>query len=188
MYRIRRGIHIHFAHHVRGHRGPCISVHGHSWKFELELGAKRLDDEGFVRDFSLLKARVLEPCHLLLDHSLAIGTKTWEESRLPLVELGQALVDSRKETMGHRGERQLGHEGELAGARNEYPGDIKVTVFPFAPTSERMAEWLFTLGKERLEDARVRVLRALVYETLHPVESVAEFSEPAARSSSASTG
>ena len=175
MYRIHRGIHIHFAHHVRGHRGACISVHGHSWKFELELGADSLDDEGFVCDFAHLKARVLEPCYLLLDHSLAIGTRTWEESQGALAELGQILVDSRKETMGHRGERQPGFEGELAGARNEYPGDIKVTVFPFAPTSERMAEWLFALGRERLEDTRVRVLRALVYETLHPVESVAEY-------------
>lgn len=77
--------------------------------------------------------------------------------------------------MGHRGERQPGWEGTLAGARNEFPGDIKVSVFPFAPTSERLAEWLFHLADEKLGDERVRVLSTRVYETLHPVESIAEY-------------
>ena len=77
--------------------------------------------------------------------------------------------------MGSRGERQAGHEGLLAGARNEFPGDIKVSVFPFAPTSERLAEWLYRLSKERMADERVEVLSTRVYETLHPVESIAEY-------------
>lgn len=175
MYRIIKGIHVHFAHHVRGHRGPCISVHGHTWKLEVTLGARELDAEGFVRDFSDLRAAVLEPCYLLLDHSLAIGADTWSETRSALEQLGAGLVASREVTMGHRGERQPGVEGTLAGARNEFPGDIKVSVFPFAPTSERLAEWLFHLAKERLADDRVRVLSTRVYETLHPVESIAEY-------------
>lgn len=175
MYRIIKGIHVHFAHHVRGHRGPCISVHGHTWKLEVTLGARELDAEGFVRDFADLRAEVLEPCYLLLDHSLAIGADTWSETKGALEQLGAGLVASREVTMGHRGERQAGVEGALAGARNEFPGDIKVSVFPFAPTSERLAEWLFHLAKERLADDRVRVLSTRVYETLHPVESIAEY-------------
>ncbi|MET0413201.1 MAG: 6-carboxytetrahydropterin synthase, partial [Polyangiaceae bacterium] len=43
MYRITTGIHIHFAHHIRGHAGPCISIHGHTWKFEVTLVAEELD-------------------------------------------------------------------------------------------------------------------------------------------------
>lgn len=175
MYRIIKGIHVHFAHHVRGHRGACISVHGHTWKLEVTLEAATLDAEGFVRDFADLRADVLEPCHRLLDHSLAIGADTWSETRSALEELGEGLVASREVTMGHRGERQPGWEGTLAGARNEFPGDIKVSVFPFAPTSERLAEWLYALAKERLADERVRVVSTRVYETLHPVESIAEY-------------
>lgn len=175
MYRIIKGIHVHFAHHVRGHRGACISVHGHTWKLEVTLAARALDAEGFVRDFSDLRREVLEPCYALLDHSLAIGEDTWSETKTALADLGEGLVASREVTMGHRGERQAGHEGVLAGARNEFPGDIKVSVFPFAPTSERLAEWLYALSKERMADDRVEVVSTRIYETLHPVESIAEY-------------
>jgi len=54
---------------------------------------------------------------------------------------------------------------------------LKVCVFPFSPTSERLAAWLFGLARSELADGRVRVDFARVYETLHPVESVAEYSE-----------
>lgn len=177
MYRITKGIHVPFAHHVRGHRGSCISLHGHTWKLEVSLGAHVLDDEGFVRDFADLKRRVLQPCHRLLDHSLAIGEATWEDIREELAQVGTRLVDSRLETLGHRGERQEALEGRLGRARNEFPGDVKVAVFPFAPTSERLAEWLYRLAVERLQDDRVTVLTGRIYESLHPTESVAEYSE-----------
>ena len=73
MYRVTTGIHIHFGHHVHGHAGPCISLHGHTWKFELTLAAEALDRGGFVVDFDQVQHLVLEPCHLLLDHSLALS-------------------------------------------------------------------------------------------------------------------
>ena len=67
MYRITKSQHIHFAHHVRGHRGACISLHGHTWRFDVEVGAATLDAEGFVIDFAVMKREVLQPCHRLLD-------------------------------------------------------------------------------------------------------------------------
>jgi 6-pyruvoyl-tetrahydropterin synthase len=175
MYRIIKGIHVHFAHHVRGHRGSCISVHGHTWKLEVTLAAPSLDAEGFVRDFGDLRREVLEPSHRLLDHALALGEDTWAETEGALAQLGEGLVASRELTLGHRGERQPAWEGTLARARNEFPGGIKVAVFPFAPTSERLAEWLYQLAEERLADERVRVVSTRVYETLHPTESIAEY-------------
>jgi hypothetical protein len=63
----------------------------------------------------------------------------------------------------------------LPGGRNEFPGGMKVVVFDFSPTSERLARWLYDLAAERLEDGRVSVEFARIYETLHPVESVAEY-------------
>ena len=175
MYRITKGVHIHFAHHVRGHRGACISLHGHTWKFEVTVGATTLDDEGFVVDFAVMKREVLTPCHLLLDHALAIGEDTWRETSESLAVLGEQLVDSRRLTVGDRGELQAHCTEVLAGARNELPGGIKVAVFPFAPTSETLAEWLFHLSAERLGDPRVKVLGARVYEALQPVETYAEY-------------
>ncbi len=175
MFRITKGIHIHFAHHVRGHRGACISLHGHTWKLEVTLAAPDLDAEGFVVDFAVIQREVLQPAHRLLDHALAIGEATWRETHQELAALGTRLVDSRRETIGGRGELQPHLAGALGGARNELPGDIKVAVFPFAPTSETLAKWLYDVAVEKLADGRVRVVSARVFEALQPVETYAEY-------------
>ena len=174
MYRIQRSIDISFSHHVRGHRGPCVNMHGHTWKFEVGLEADSLDSEGFVVDFGRLKRDVLLPCHRLLDHAFAVGEATFSEIRDALAPLGERLVASREKVHGE----PLPGRPEAFGlgtARLEYPGGMKVTVFPFNPTSERLAEWLFGLAHQKLADERVRVAFGRVYETLHPVESVASF-------------
>jgi 6-pyruvoyl-tetrahydropterin synthase len=175
MYEITNGIHIHFAHHVRGHLGPCISLHGHTWLFQVTLAAKELDRQGFVADFDVLHDRVLQPCHALLDHSLALGEESYREVEAGLATIGNAFVESRRVLFGHLGEVQAMHEGELLGAQNRRPGGIKVCVFPFTPTSERIAEWLYQVASKAMGDDRVSVRRTRVYETLHPVESYADF-------------
>lgn len=175
MYKITTGIHIHFAHHIRGHAGPCVSIHGHTWKFDVTLVASELDAQGFVIDFDDLHERVLQPCHRLLDHALALGEKSYVENREALAQLGTAFVETRRETLGHLGTPQTALEEPLGGARNERPGGIKVAVFPFSPTSERLARWLYDVADGMLNDGRVRVAAARIYETLLPTEAVAEY-------------
>ena len=172
MYRVRKSIDIDFAHHVRGHLGPCINLHGHTWKFEVEVAATELDPQGFVLDFSVLKRTVLTPCHAMLDHALAIGVDTFAEVEADLAETGRKLLASRGPVQCDEPERR---ELTLHGAKSVYPGGMKVAVFPFSPTSERFARWLFDLASAALDDARVHVHVARIYETLHPVEAVAEF-------------
>jgi 6-pyruvoyl-tetrahydropterin synthase len=175
MYKITTGIHIHFAHHIRGHAGPCVSVHGHTWKFEVSLGATELDAQGFVIDFDLLSERVLAPCHLLLDHGLALGEQSFQENRAALAQLGESLVSTRRETLGDLGKPQAALTGALGSARNEHPGGIKIAVFPFSPTSERLARWLYEVADAEVAEERVIVLGTRIYETLHPTEAVAEY-------------
>ncbi|MDB4974185.1 MAG: 6-pyruvoyl-tetrahydropterin synthase [Myxococcaceae bacterium] len=175
MYRVRKSIDIDFAHHVRGHSGPCINLHGHTWKFEVEVQAETLDAQGFVLDFGILKRGVLTPCHALLDHALAIGEDTFAEVEPELAETGRKLLASRGPAQCEESPRE---ELSLSGARSAYPGGMKLAVFPFSPTSERFAHWLFELAAARLDDDRVRVAVGRIYETLHPVESVAEFWRP----------
>jgi 6-pyruvoyl-tetrahydropterin synthase len=175
MYKITTGIFIHFAHHIRGHAGPCVSIHGHTWKFEVSLTATDLDAQGFIVDFDELHQRVLTPCHSLLDHALALGEMSFGENRAALAQLGQTLVESRRETLGDLGVLQPALDSTLAGARNERPGGIKLAVFPFSPTSERLARWLFEVADSTMSDGRVGVAAARIYETLHPTEAVAEY-------------
>lgn len=175
MYRASASIHTHFAHHVRGHDGPCISLHGHTWKLEVVMQARELDKSGFVVDFDRLHERVLLPCFALLDHSLAIGEQTWSETRDKLAPLGETLVASRRELLGDLGCRQPGLSEPLEGARNEWPGGIKIAVFPFTPTSERLAEWLYRVASGTFADGRASVAFARVWETLHPAETFAEY-------------
>lgn len=175
MYRVRKSIDIDFAHHVRGHAGPCINLHGHTWKFEVEVQAVELDAQGFVLDFGVLKRGVLMPCHALLDHALAIGEDTFRDVEHELAETGRKLLASRGPAQCEESPRE---DLELAGARSLYPGGMKLAVFQFSPTSERFARWLFELAAARLDDERVRVAVGRVYETLHPVESVAEYWRP----------
>jgi 6-pyruvoyl tetrahydropterin synthase/QueD family protein len=131
LYKITTGIHIHFAHHIRGHAGPCVSIHGHTWKFDVTLVATELDAQGFVIDFDDLNERVLTPCHRLLDHALAIGEKTYVENRETLARLGTAFVETRRETLGPHGTPHAAHEDSLGGARHQRPRGIKVAVFTF---------------------------------------------------------
>jgi len=178
MHRIWRSIDISFSHHVRGHRGACVNLHGHTWKFEVCAQAKTLDAEGFVVDFKRIVTDVLQPCHALLDHALALGEPTWAEVAGELEALGAKLVDSRDKVHGAGVVTPPPSTiVRLAGAENRYAGGMKVAVFPFSPTSERLAEWLHGLAVEKLvdADARVSIAWVRVYETLHPVESVAEF-------------
>jgi 6-pyruvoyl-tetrahydropterin synthase len=174
MYLIRRSIDVDFSHHIRGHGGACINLHGHTWKLEVGLAADELDAQGFVVDFGDLSREVLRPCHALLDHSLAVGAETYAEVEGDLQGLGQKLLDSRRALHGTTETRER-PVVRLQGAETRYPGGMKVAVFPFSPTSERLARWLFELAQERLAGDRVRAGFARIYETLHPVESVAEY-------------
>ena len=174
MYRVCKSIDIDFTHHIRGHAGSCINLHGHTWKFEVGLRADTLSDVGFVLDFKDLKQRVLKPCHDLLDHSLVVGRSTFAPIEPELTRIGEEFLSTREPYHGTR-DTQPRESMELHGAQNIYPGGLKVTLYPFSHTSERLSRWLYDLAQAQLASERVQVDFAKVYETLHPVESVAEY-------------
>lgn len=202
MYKVKKSIDIDFAHHVHGHSGPCINIHGHTWKFELELAAGDLDNEGFVVDFKWLKHHLLEPVHSMLDHGFAIKMETFDEMKYALYHVHRAMRDTRLDVHGcsleYNGRWLFRHKIEkdefgqlvgptpptalplntLGGAYDVDLAGLKVIVFPVAPTSERLAEWLHDIARSALKSAgkdQVTVVSASVYETLHPVESVATY-------------
>jgi 6-pyruvoyltetrahydropterin/6-carboxytetrahydropterin synthase len=67
MYKITVLSHFSAAHRLRHLRGKCEELHGHNWKVEVSVASDRLNKEGVVIDFTVLKQKVekvLKP----LDH------------------------------------------------------------------------------------------------------------------------
>lgn len=56
MYSIKIESYFSAAHYLRGYRGKCEELHGHNWKVEVTLEAKKPDKTGMVLDFKDLKA------------------------------------------------------------------------------------------------------------------------------------
>ena len=150
-------------------------LHGHTWKFEVAFRAAELDAEGFVVDFARVSREVLRPVHSLLDHGLAIGEDSYREVAGDLECLGKKFLASRESIHGSPAGQMPDFGVSLAGAECRSLGGMKVVVFPFNPSSERLAGWLYRLSAERLGDDRVSIPWTRVYESLLPVESVAEY-------------
>ena len=56
------------AHNLRGYKGRCEAVHGHSWKVEARFEKLELNDIGISVDFVVLKKR-LKDILKKLDHT-----------------------------------------------------------------------------------------------------------------------
>ena len=55
------------AHTLRDYPGACSRMHGHNWKVELEVEARKLNDIGIAIDFKQMKKIANEVCDRL-DH------------------------------------------------------------------------------------------------------------------------
>ncbi|MBC7173599.1 MAG: hypothetical protein H5U40_14255, partial [Polyangiaceae bacterium] len=102
-----------------------------------------------------------------------IGADTYAEVQGELETLGRTLLGSRSPEAAACAAKP--EPLSLQGAELRFPGGMRVAVFPFAPTSERLARWLYELADSELGGGRVRVACGRIYETLHPVEAVAEY-------------
>lgn len=177
MHRICKSVDVDMAHIIEGHGGPCLNIHGHTWKFEVEVAGQELDRLGMVADFGQLKKHVLIPVHELCDHAFALSERMAYTIRPHLESIWQAFRATRVSEVP-----MYTTVTDLNGARHLFLGDgMKVAVFPFAPTSERLAEWLYGVANRWAERYRqaagqeLVVVRATVYETLHPVKAFATY-------------
>jgi 6-pyruvoyltetrahydropterin/6-carboxytetrahydropterin synthase len=55
------------AHYLRGYKGKCEKIHGHTFQVEVEIGVGELDRTGIGIDFTDIKKRLTE---VLPDHTL----------------------------------------------------------------------------------------------------------------------
>ncbi len=68
MYEITVTSHFSGAHRLRYLQGKCEELHGHNWKVEVTVASPRLNHEGIVIDFKILKQKV-EKVLKTLDHT-----------------------------------------------------------------------------------------------------------------------
>lgn len=43
------------AHHLKGHKGKCETMHGHNWKIQVAFNSNKLNKIGLVLDFGEAK-------------------------------------------------------------------------------------------------------------------------------------
>ena len=55
MYELMVEVHFDAAHQIAGSGGRCEKLHGHTWKVEVFVQGKELDEEGLLVDFAGLK-------------------------------------------------------------------------------------------------------------------------------------
>jgi 6-pyruvoyltetrahydropterin/6-carboxytetrahydropterin synthase len=56
------------SHQLRGYKGKCENIHGHSWKVQVCVCSKELNDIGLAIDFTDLK-RIMDEIVKPLDHT-----------------------------------------------------------------------------------------------------------------------
>ncbi len=68
MYQLTVKQHFDAAHYLRGYRGKCEALHGHSFLAVVQAQASRLDDAGMAYDFTELKSHLRDVLSRL-DHT-----------------------------------------------------------------------------------------------------------------------
>ncbi len=67
MFEVKVITHFSAAHYLKEYKGKCEELHGHNWKVEVTVEAKKLDKKGMVIDFKELR-RILNEVVMYMDH------------------------------------------------------------------------------------------------------------------------
>ena len=152
MHRIVKTGYIDMAHRIRGHKGKCCRIHGHTWKVELSVSCSddQLDDLNMVLDFKILKEEFFIWLDEVFDHTFVINPKDhlW-------LQVSEGYSSPALEGVG---------------------------IYPFPDgemTAETFSKYLYNQAIIRIQCAKgegcIKVDYVRVYEQLHPTESYAEY-------------
>ena len=172
---IGRSCTIQMAHLLEHHRGNCKAIHGHTYRFALELTGviPPYATPRFLMDFGDLKTVVFKPLNDLLDHALLVTDRVARQCSGDLLTLHDKLS-------------QFGGIQESLGIqlRSRYPYDdairpmaaqVRVAIiYQGLDTScEDLALWFAAFAASKIhqhqldrDDWRVRKVRAQVFETI----------------------
>jgi 6-pyruvoyltetrahydropterin/6-carboxytetrahydropterin synthase len=80
MYTLRKVVEVDAAHYLPAHPGKCKQLHGHRWRFLVEINSNELNADGMVLDFGEIKQIIGQ-----LDHQ-CINEMPWFEILPPTAE------------------------------------------------------------------------------------------------------
>jgi len=118
MYEITVTSHFSGAHRLRYLHGKCEGLHGHNWKVEASVVSGRLNKEGVVIDFKILKLKV-EKVLKSLDHTYLNDLPYFSGEEPSSENIAKYIFDKLKEELkGHPGilKRVTAWESETASA------------------------------------------------------------------------
>lgn len=60
MYELKTITQFGAAHQLRNYNGKCEHLHGHNWKIEVYVKGEKLEDDGMLVDFKIIKEKTNE--------------------------------------------------------------------------------------------------------------------------------
>ena len=98
MYEITILSHFSGAHRLRYLHGKCEELHGHNWKIEVSVVSDRLNKEGLVIDFQILKQRA-EKVIGSLDHTYLNDLGYFSEKEPSSENIAKYIFDKLKKEL-----------------------------------------------------------------------------------------
>ena len=90
------------AHKLRGYRGQCEKVHGHTFKVEIKVQSRKLDHLGLVMDFHDFKA-LADDVITCLDHELLNELAPFQKTNPSSENLAHYIYDELKNPVRKKG-------------------------------------------------------------------------------------
>ncbi len=85
----------HAAHALRGYKGPCENLHGHTWKVQVFLEGKNLNKIGLLEDFKVIKKELQEVLSGF-DHKLLNDVKPFDTENPSSENLARVIFEKLK--------------------------------------------------------------------------------------------
>ncbi len=98
MYRVKVISSFSAAHFLRNYKGKCENLHGHNWKVEAICRGEKLDSQGLVIDFGLLKDK-LDSVLEQLDHKVLNEIDYFKDRNPTSEEIASYIFSQLKERL-----------------------------------------------------------------------------------------
>lgn len=69
MFEINAAVYFDGAHFLRDYQGKCANIHGHTWRVEVTVTGKQLNEQGLLLDFNIVK-KIMKDVTDPFDHKL----------------------------------------------------------------------------------------------------------------------